>query len=93
MAPVAFSEPSQSEFSYKGNSSDAIKSNIVIKDYYTYSNMTTRPTTATSITSESSIPRYFTSTEVSMHNAAHDLWVSWLGHVYDLTSLAEEYKG
>ena len=37
--------------------------------------------------------RYFTPAEVELHNAESDLWLSWLGHVYDLTSLSQEYKG
>ncbi|XP_008574883.1 PREDICTED: cytochrome b5 domain-containing protein 1 isoform X2 [Galeopterus variegatus] len=37
--------------------------------------------------------RYFTPAEVAEHNQPADLWVSYLGYVYDLTPLAEEYKG
>ncbi|KAJ3115602.1 hypothetical protein HDU96_000359 [Phlyctochytrium bullatum] len=37
--------------------------------------------------------RYYTRAEVELHNAPTDLWVSWLGMVYDLTVLAEERKG
>jgi cytochrome b involved in lipid metabolism len=37
--------------------------------------------------------RYFTPAEVELHNSESDLWVSWLGHVYDLTTLSEEFKG
>nr|XP_045231333.1 chromodomain-helicase-DNA-binding protein 3 isoform X10 [Macaca fascicularis] len=37
--------------------------------------------------------RYFTPAEVAQHNRPEDLWVSYLGRVYDLTSLAQEYKG
>ena len=37
--------------------------------------------------------RYFTPNEVSLHNTADDLWVSFLGKVYDLTPLCEKYKG
>ncbi|XP_060038602.1 cytochrome b5 domain-containing protein 1-like [Erinaceus europaeus] len=38
-------------------------------------------------------PRYFTTAEVAKHKEEDDLWVSYLGHVYDLTPLAKEYKG
>jgi len=38
-------------------------------------------------------PRYFTPNEVSSHNTASDIWVSFLGHVYDLTKLVEEHSG
>jgi cytochrome b involved in lipid metabolism len=37
--------------------------------------------------------RYFTPAEVELHNSESDLWLSWLGHVYDLTSLSQEFKG
>ncbi|XP_064438163.1 chromodomain-helicase-DNA-binding protein 3 isoform X10 [Mirounga angustirostris] len=37
--------------------------------------------------------RYFTPAEVAQHNAPEDLWVSYLGSVYDLTPLARKYKG
>uniref|UniRef100_A0A4X2JYG0 Cytochrome b5 domain-containing protein 1 n=1 Tax=Vombatus ursinus TaxID=29139 RepID=A0A4X2JYG0_VOMUR len=37
--------------------------------------------------------RYFNMAEVAMHNTADDLWVTYLGNVYNLTSLAKEYKG
>lgn len=37
--------------------------------------------------------RYFTPAEVELHNSESDLWLSWLGHVYDLTSLSEQFKG
>lgn len=37
--------------------------------------------------------RYFTPAEVAQHNQPEDLWVSYLGYVYDLTPLAQEYKG
>ncbi|KAG8141057.1 hypothetical protein E2320_003698 [Naja naja] len=37
--------------------------------------------------------RYFTPREVSVHNRPWDLWVSYLGQVYDLSPLSEEYKG
>lgn len=36
--------------------------------------------------------KYFTPNEVSLHNSIDDLWMSWLGNVYDLTLLAEEFK-
>ncbi|XP_059377611.1 cytochrome b5 domain-containing protein 1 isoform X2 [Carassius carassius] len=38
-------------------------------------------------------PKYFTPNEVSVHNTLNDIWVSYLGKVYDLTPLLEEYKG
>lgn len=37
--------------------------------------------------------RYFTPVEVAQHNQPEDLWVSYLGYVYDLTPLAQQYKG
>lgn len=37
--------------------------------------------------------RYFTPAEVAQHNQPEDLWVSYLGYVYDLTPLVQEYKG
>ncbi|XP_054565680.1 cytochrome b5 domain-containing protein 1 isoform X3 [Eptesicus fuscus] len=37
--------------------------------------------------------RYFTPVEVAEHNQPEDLWVSYLGCVYDLTPLAQEHKG
>ncbi|XP_027628947.1 cytochrome b5 domain-containing protein 1 isoform X2 [Tupaia chinensis] len=37
--------------------------------------------------------RFFTPAEVAEHNQPEDLWVSYLGYVYDLTPLAQEYKG
>nr|KAF6415439.1 cytochrome b5 domain containing 1 [Molossus molossus] len=37
--------------------------------------------------------RFFTPVEVAQHNRPDDLWVSYLGYVYDLTPLAQEYKG
>nr|XP_019836721.1 PREDICTED: cytochrome b5 domain-containing protein 1 isoform X2 [Bos indicus] len=36
--------------------------------------------------------RYFTPAEVAQHNQPEDLWVSYLGNVYNLTPLAQEYK-
>eukprot|EP01136_Pigoraptor_vietnamica_P002180 Opistho-1_new@29777 len=38
-------------------------------------------------------PRYFTPSEVEMHSTPTDCWVSFLGRVYDLTSLCEENQG
>ncbi|XP_053485147.1 cytochrome b5 domain-containing protein 1 isoform X2 [Ictalurus furcatus] len=38
-------------------------------------------------------PKYFTPNEVSVHNSIGDLWVSYLGKVYNLTPLLQEYKG
>ncbi|XP_043857127.1 cytochrome b5 domain-containing protein 1 isoform X1 [Dromiciops gliroides] len=37
--------------------------------------------------------RYFNMAEVARHNTADDLWVTYLGSVYNLTSLAKEHKG
>ncbi|KAJ3585175.1 hypothetical protein NHX12_013896 [Muraenolepis orangiensis] len=37
--------------------------------------------------------RYFTPGEVSVHNSAADLWVSFLGKVCNLTLLVEEHMG
>jgi len=37
--------------------------------------------------------RYFTPNEVCTHNTIDDLWVSFLGKVYDLTPLCDKYKG
>ncbi|XP_013393112.1 cytochrome b5 domain-containing protein 1 [Lingula anatina] len=37
--------------------------------------------------------KYYTPNEVAVHNTLEDLWVSFLGKVYDLTSLCEKYKG
>jgi hypothetical protein len=36
---------------------------------------------------------YFTPEQVSLHNSPTDLWLSFLGHVYDLTPLAIDYAG
>ncbi|XP_072255435.1 cytochrome b5 domain-containing protein 1 [Pyxicephalus adspersus] len=36
---------------------------------------------------------YFTPREVSRHCTPADLWVSYLGRVYDLTPLAAQYRG
>ena len=38
-------------------------------------------------------PKYFTPNEVSVHNTLKDLWVSFLGKVYDLTPLCDKYSG
>uniref|UniRef100_A0A8C6WHT4 Cytochrome b5 domain-containing protein 1 n=1 Tax=Neogobius melanostomus TaxID=47308 RepID=A0A8C6WHT4_9GOBI len=38
-------------------------------------------------------PRFFTPSEVAVHNTAEDLWVSLLGRVLDLTPLAQRHKG
>ncbi|KAI8802152.1 hypothetical protein BJ742DRAFT_912522 [Cladochytrium replicatum] len=37
--------------------------------------------------------RYFTPEEVSEHNAPDDIWVTWLGDVYDLTPLFKAHLG
>ena len=37
--------------------------------------------------------RFFTPAEVAAHNAPDDLWVSFLGKVVDLTSLAKQHAG
>ncbi|XP_044138826.1 cytochrome b5 domain-containing protein 1 [Bufo gargarizans] len=36
---------------------------------------------------------YYTPREVSRHCTINDLWVSFLGRVYDLTALAKEHRG
>lgn len=38
-------------------------------------------------------PRYYTPNEVSIHNTLKDLWVSFLGKVYDLTPMCEKHAG
>ena len=38
-------------------------------------------------------PRYFTPSEVAAHNVQSDCWVSFLGTVYNLTSLCEKHAG
>jgi len=38
-------------------------------------------------------PKYYTPNEVSVHNTLKDLWVSFLGKVYDLTPLCDDYTG
>lgn len=42
---------------------------------------------------EKFVQRYYTPNEVSVHNTLEDLWVSFLGKVYNLTPLCEQYKG
>jgi hypothetical protein len=42
---------------------------------------------------EKILKSYFTPEQVSLHNNSTDLWLSFLGHVYDLTSLATDYAG
>ncbi|ORZ31775.1 cytochrome b5 domain-containing 1 [Catenaria anguillulae PL171] len=37
--------------------------------------------------------RFFTPAEVALHHQRGDIWVSWLGHVYNLTALVDEYYG
>ncbi|XP_067827929.1 cytochrome b5 domain-containing protein 1 [Heptranchias perlo] len=37
--------------------------------------------------------RYYTTNEVAVHNTIDDLWVSYLGKVYDLSPLIEQLKG
>jgi hypothetical protein len=39
------------------------------------------------------LKRYYTPADVAKHNSSHDCWVSYFGHVYDLTPLLAEYKG
>ncbi len=38
-------------------------------------------------------PRYFTPPEIAVHNIPSDCWVSFLGVVFNLTSLCEKYGG
>lgn len=38
-------------------------------------------------------PKYFTPSEVAAHNTSSDCWVSFLGVVYNITSLCEQYAG
>lgn len=38
-------------------------------------------------------PKYYTPNEVAVHNTLKDIWVSFLGQVYDLTPLCEKYNG
>ncbi|KAJ3332581.1 Cytochrome b5 domain-containing protein 1 [Blyttiomyces sp. JEL0837] len=37
--------------------------------------------------------RYYTPAEVELHNAPHDIWMSWLGYVYDLSVLFDDKEG
>ncbi|GCB83511.1 hypothetical protein scyTo_0024068, partial [Scyliorhinus torazame] len=37
--------------------------------------------------------RFFSSREVAVHNSMGDLWVSFLGKVYDLSLLTQQFKG
>jgi len=37
--------------------------------------------------------KYFTPSEVAIHNTAKDIWVSFLGKVYNLTSFVEVNAG
>ncbi|GIL88451.1 hypothetical protein Vretimale_15393 [Volvox reticuliferus] len=37
--------------------------------------------------------RYYTPYEVAMHNTPDDLWVSFLGGVYNITDLVEDHQG
>jgi cytochrome b involved in lipid metabolism len=39
------------------------------------------------------VPKYFTPAEISSHSTEDDIWVSWLGNVYNLTPLIKENKG
>ncbi|KAI9344227.1 hypothetical protein DFJ73DRAFT_941577 [Zopfochytrium polystomum] len=39
------------------------------------------------------LSRFYTPSEIALHNSADDLWLSWLGYVYDLTVLVEEKSG
>ena len=38
-------------------------------------------------------PKYYTPKEVAAHNVASDCWVSYLGKVYNLTPLCQQYAG
>ena len=38
-------------------------------------------------------PKYYTPNEVSVHNTLKDLWISFLGKVYDLTPLCQKHGG
>ncbi|KAJ3226022.1 Cytochrome b5 domain-containing protein 1 [Clydaea vesicula] len=35
---------------------------------------------------------FYSRNEVALHNSPDDLWLSWLGYVYDLTELSQEYN-
>jgi len=37
--------------------------------------------------------KYYTPNEVNIHNTLKDLWVSFLGKVYDLTPMCEKHAG
>jgi len=37
--------------------------------------------------------RHFTPNEVALHNTTDDIWVSFLGKVYDLNPLVKKYRG
>ncbi|KAI8852018.1 hypothetical protein BC829DRAFT_385757 [Chytridium lagenaria] len=52
-----------------------------------------RPSSSSRTRVTPDLNRYYTRAEVEQHNAPNDLWLSWLGMVYDLTVLAEERKG
>lgn len=39
------------------------------------------------------LQKYYTPGEVAIHNTIDDLWLSYLGKVYDLTELCQQYKG
>jgi len=39
------------------------------------------------------MPKYFTPNEVRLHRSADDIWVSYMGRVYDLTNLCETHAG
>jgi hypothetical protein len=36
--------------------------------------------------------RFYNLSEVQVHNAANDLWVTFFGEVYDLTKLVQENR-
>jgi len=38
-------------------------------------------------------PKYYTPNEVALHNTSDDIWVSFLGKVYNVTPLFKEYQG
>ena len=38
-------------------------------------------------------PKYYTPNEVSVHNTPKDLWASFLGKVYNLTPLCQQFAG
>ncbi|PRP88786.1 hypothetical protein PROFUN_00254 [Planoprotostelium fungivorum] len=41
---------------------------------------------------EAPLRRYYTPAEVSIHNHEQDCWASWLGKVYNLTSLIAQFE-